>query len=34
VGALSVTWVLDERDVVGDNNRDLGLYALNAGVVS
>ena len=25
VGAPCVTWVLDERDVVGDNNRDLGV---------
>ena len=25
VGALCVSWVLDERDVVGDNNRDLDV---------
>jgi hypothetical protein len=25
VGALCVTWVLDERDVVGDNNRDVDV---------
>jgi hypothetical protein len=25
VGAPCVTWVLDECDVVGDNNRDLGV---------
>ncbi len=25
VGAPCVTWVLDEHDVVGDNNRDLGV---------
>jgi hypothetical protein len=25
VGAPCVTWVLDERHVVGDNNRDLGV---------
>jgi hypothetical protein len=27
VGAPCVTWVLDERDVVSDNNRDLGWCA-------
>jgi hypothetical protein len=34
VGALGVTWVLDERHVVGDNNRDLDVPRWERGRVS
>jgi hypothetical protein len=34
VGAPCVTWVLDERGVVGDNNRDLGVPLGERGRVS